>query len=98
MPFDSPAQDLPSTQKPPFRLARYNTPPRTGRMRRVLKKLDITVHQYGIISGGQPLNKFAGQNPGWSQRAWEVLVLENVDALRSWPAAPPVAEALAEAL
>ena len=66
---------------PGFPLAKRGWKPNTGRMERFLKKLGITGAQYRIWSGGQPLNEFAKANPGWTQKAWEVLILENLDII-----------------
>lgn len=62
-------------------LARRGGHPRTGRMERFLKRLGIPVSQYLIWTGGQALNAFGSANPTWSQRSWEILVLENLDIL-----------------
>ena len=72
-------------RKPGLRLARHGMRPRTGRMERFLKKLGITHRQYNVWSGDQALNAFARANPDWTQRAWEVLMLENVDTIKAWP-------------
>lgn len=64
------------------RLARSGTRPNTARMRRFLKAYGVSVQPYMTWSGGQPLNAFAEANPGWTQRAWEVLLLENLDLLQ----------------
>jgi hypothetical protein len=50
-------------------------------MKRFLKKLGVTGAAYAQWSGCQPLNQFGKDNPTWTQRAWEVLVLENLDTL-----------------
>ena len=69
------------TPRPPFPLARFGKPPNTGRMERFLKKLAISNAAYSHWSGHQPLNQFAKDNPTWTQRAWEVLILENLEIL-----------------
>jgi len=75
-----PTEDVSAEFKiPNLRLARHGTPPRTDRMKRFLKKLGISSGKYLRWSGSQPLNKFRRENPGWTQRAWEVLILENRD-------------------
>ena len=78
---DPTSEWLADNGKVPFRLARYNTPPRTARMKQVLKKLGLTPDDYCHWSN-EPLRGFAKQNEGWSQRAWEVLILENLDGIR----------------
>src|SRR3990167_3852784 len=78
----SPPQDLPTeaemgTEVPRVpagtRFSNYNVPCRTARMERFLKRVGVTGKQYSAWTGGQPLNAFAKENPGWCQRAWEVL-------------------------
>jgi hypothetical protein len=51
-------------------------------MVRFLKALGVSVRAYSIWTGGQPLNAFSTANPTWTQRAWEILVLENLKTLR----------------
>jgi hypothetical protein len=51
-------------------------------MKRFLKAFGVTIRAYGRWTGGQPLNAFGKANPGWSQRAWEILVIENLETLR----------------
>ena len=68
-----------------LRLSNRGTRPRTDKMRRFLKALGVTVRAYGTWTGGQPLNAFAKANRDWTQRAWEVLVLENLETLRGDP-------------
>jgi hypothetical protein len=50
-------------------------------MKRFLRALGVSVQTYMAWTGGQPLNAFAKANPGWSQAAWEILVLENFNGL-----------------
>lgn len=66
---------------PPFNLARHNSRPNTGRMERFLKKCGISVAAYARWSGRQPLKDFAKENPTWSQRSWEVLIIENLEVM-----------------
>ena len=75
--------DLPSTEKAPFRLAQYAKPVTTVRLKRALRKLGITSDQYRMMSGGQPMNHFARENPGWTMRALEVMLIENAEQLRA---------------
>ena len=70
------------------RLANRGTKPRTGRMERFLKSQGVSVAQYQSWTGGQPLNAFAKANPSWTQRTWEVLVLENRALLQTPPQLP----------
>lgn len=81
--IDSPRQDLHGEERWPFRPTFYNRKPSTGRMERVLKKMNISGAQYKAWTGGQPLNRFGADNPGWTQRAWEVLIVENAEHIRS---------------
>ena len=62
---------------PPFRLANRGTRISTGRMRQFLRKCGITVAAYSD-QFGDTLCQFAKDNPTWTQRAWEILVLENM--------------------
>jgi hypothetical protein len=50
-------------------------------MERFLKKLGITMGSYMRWSGQQPLNAFAKDNPTWTGRAWEILILENLEIM-----------------
>jgi hypothetical protein len=50
-------------------------------MERFLKKCGITHGAYREWSGSQPLNHFGRDNPTWSQRAWEIVVLENLEVM-----------------
>jgi hypothetical protein len=50
-------------------------------MRRFPKAYGVSGRRYMDWTGGQPLNAFAEANPGWTQRAWEVLLLENLGTL-----------------
>lgn len=79
---------MPSEKTPlncPLRLWRRRTPLRPARMERFLRKLGITAKRYMEWTGGQPLRSFQEANPTWTQRAWEVLILENLVALRQTP-------------
>jgi len=79
-----PVENLPAdVPQPPFHLANRGSRPNTARMRRFLKRLGIAASCYADMTGGQPLNAFAKANPTWTQRAWEVLALENLDALQN---------------
>lgn len=69
-------------KKYPFRLSYYGKPCRTARMKQVLAKLGVSVKQYYDLVGDQPINHFQRENPEWSGRAWEVLMLEQF-----WPGA-----------
>lgn len=68
--------------QPAFRLANRGRKPNTARMKRFLKKLGVPMGSYMPWSGNQALNAFAKENPTWSQRSWEVLLLENLDSIR----------------
>ena len=81
---DPTSEWLADNGKVPFRLARYNTPPRTARMKQVLKKLGLTPEAYSDYYD-EPLSAFLRQNPEWTQRAWEVELLENLRGLRKEP-------------
>lgn len=72
-----------SITQPAFRLANRGREPNTARMKRFLKKLGISMGSYMLWSGNQPLNHFAQMNPSWTQRAWEVLILENPETIRA---------------
>jgi len=52
-------------------------------MKRFLKKLGIPMGSYMPWSGNQPLKAFAKENPTWTQRAWEVLILESLETIRA---------------
>ena len=65
----------------PFRLTPAGTPPNTCRMEQFLKLLGITGVAYRQWAGSQPLSVFAAENPAFTQRAWEILILENTDNL-----------------
>ena len=82
MPTENLPPDIP---KPPFRLTNRGKRPRTARMKRFLKKLGIPLSAYYRWSGDQPLNAFVKENPNWTGRAWEVLVLENRDIILGQP-------------
>jgi len=65
-----------------LRLAPHGTRPSPARMERFLRRLGIPINRYAAMVGGQSLRDFAKANPTWSQRAWEVMVLENLAALQ----------------
>jgi len=64
------------------RLSRRGARPQTARMKRFLKSLGVAGAAYMAWTGGQPFNAFAAANPDWTQRAWEILVAENLETLR----------------
>lgn len=68
------------------RLSNRGSRPRTDKMRRLLRTLGVTSAAYRTWTGDQPLNAFVKANPEWTQRAWEVLILENLEALSERPA------------
>ena len=70
-------EDLPGNMKAPIVLARYGYPMTTGRMRRVLHKLGISNEQF-IEWSGWTLTQWIAANKGWSERAFEVLLVENL--------------------
>jgi hypothetical protein len=51
-------------------------------MERFLRRLAIGGLAYQRWVGGQTYGQFIKANPSWSQRAFEVLVLENLTVLR----------------
>lgn len=83
MPLQQRADDLPSTEKAPFRLALYRLPVTTVRIKRALRKLGISSDEYRMMTGGRPMNHFARNNPDWTMRELEVLLIENAEQLRN---------------
>lgn len=68
-----------------LRLSRRGTRPKTGSMERFLRRLGVSGTAYRRWTGGQSLKDFHSANPAWTQRAWEVLILENLSTLRAKP-------------
>lgn len=79
-----PSEDLPHGYESPIRLWRRGTKPKTGRMERFLRALGISGRAYTAWAGGQSLKAFGASNPTWTQRAWEVLIVENLEMLRQF--------------
>ena len=79
---------MPTERRPQgctVRLTNRGRRPNTARMKRFLKTLGVSVTRYMEWTGGQPLNAFAKENPTWTGRAWEILVLENLEWLQKSP-------------
>lgn len=70
-------EDLPTDMKAPFRLAIRGSMLNTARQKRTLKHLGLSVADYQAWAGIKTFNDFAKLNPQWSQRSWEVLMVEN---------------------
>jgi hypothetical protein len=51
-------------------------------MERFLRRLGISGKAYRRWTGNQTLKEFIAENPTWSLRAWQVLVIENLETLR----------------
>ena len=64
------------------RLSRYHRKPTPGRMERFLRRLGVSGRAYQRWVGCQTYGEFIKANPSWTQRAFEVLVLENLALLR----------------
>jgi len=80
-----PPQELPAEIRERFaglRLANHDVKMSPARMERFLRRQGINSKQYMEWTGNQPLRSFARENPLWTQRAWEVLVLENIDIIK----------------
>ncbi|MBI3334311.1 hypothetical protein HYZ97_02395 [Candidatus Pacearchaeota archaeon] len=84
----SPAEELPKDIKPPIRLCRINAKMTPSAMRQILRSLDITVPTYLKRVNLKSLDQDIELNPTWSLRAWEILIIENLEwfrCLKSWP-------------
>jgi hypothetical protein len=78
-----PVETAPASARiPGLRLTRHGTRLSPARMERFLRRLGIPVSRYVAMAGGLSLRDFAKANPTWSQRAWEVMVLENLATLQ----------------
>ena len=75
-------EDLPGNMKAPIVLARYGYPLNTTRMRRVLHKLGVSNEEF-IEWSGWTLTQWIAANKGWSERAFEVLLVENLDHVKA---------------
>jgi hypothetical protein len=51
-------------------------------MERFLRRLGVSGRVYQRCFGGQTYGEFIKANPSWTQRAFEVLILENLAGLR----------------
>lgn len=77
-----PLEDLPPDVISPIRLCRRNAAITPARMRAILRQLGITTSQYYRWTGRQTPAEFIAMNPGWSLRAWQILLIENLEYLR----------------
>lgn len=58
------------------------------RLRAVLRWLKIDQDQYMAWSGNQRPQDFIAENPDWTARAFEVILLENLSVIKSQAATP----------
>lgn len=54
----------------------------TGFMERALRALGLTVGKYNDWTGLTRLQTWIDDNPGYTQRAWFTLLVENIDVVR----------------
>ena len=78
-----PAEDLPVGIVSPVRLCRRNAAIRPLAMKRILRQLGVSVTAYLRWTGEQSFADFIRMNPTWSLRAWQVLIIENLEGLRA---------------
>ncbi len=81
---ERPAEDLYGDLKSPIRLSRRGTKPKTARMKQVLQLLGITNKAYVQWMGGQAFKEFSEACPLWTQRSWEIMIIENLWSLKQW--------------
>ena len=55
---------------------------RVRRMQKKLESLEISVKQYTKWTGGDGLEDFLTENPGWSFKEWAALLIENLDTIK----------------
>ena len=77
-----PSEELPSDVKSPIRLCRKNATITPARMRKILRDLHVALERYYVWTGHQTPTEFIAMNPTWSLRAWQVLVIENLNYLQ----------------
>ena len=80
--FDLPVEELPADVDSPIRLCRKDMRITVSRMNAILRRLGITTKQYYTWTGNQTPAAFIECNATWSLRAWEVLVIENLEMLK----------------
>ena len=79
--FSIAVEHLPSTIKSPIRLARYGTPVTEAKIARFLHRLGVST---AVFKGWTGFTRKAWMeaNPGWSERALEVLIVENLEDIQ----------------
>lgn len=75
-----------TTLTPPIRLTRHGTKPSGARMERFLRANGITGTRFKEWAGCG-VRDWMKLNPTWTQRAFEVLVMENLEMLVQKPRA-----------
>lgn len=81
-----PAEELGAnltTTRQQIRLSPRTTRFSTARMKQFLRRLGISGIAYRRWSGGQSFGDFIAANPGWSLRAWQVLMVENSEVIKA---------------
>jgi hypothetical protein len=81
--LSGPSERLPAGLKRPFRLASRSTKITPGHMERFLRRLGISGKAYRRWTGGQSFGEFIEENPTWSLRAWQTLVVENLETFQA---------------
>ena len=76
-----PIEELAAGLESPIRLAQRNARIKTAAMERFLRRLGGSGVVYRRWTGGQSFAEFITANPGWSLRAWQVLIIENRESL-----------------
>mgnify|MGYP001592526642 CR=1 FL=1 len=77
-----PVEELAAGLESPIRLAQRNARMRTAAMERFLRRLGVSGVAYRRWTGGQSFGEFITANPMWSLRAWQCLIIENLELLK----------------
>ena len=78
-----PTEDLEPYITAPFRLANRGTKATSGNLTLFLHRLGISDTKFDQWNGGWVIKKLLAENPTWTLRAWQVLILENLEILKS---------------